>query len=176
MSGAGTLRRLAQRSTVAREAALEQCELCGAPIPPEHSHVLELATRDVKCACRPCGLLFDRAEQRRLIPADVRRVDAVDLGVPVEMAFVVRVDGTPKAFYPSPIGPTESLLNVELPVELADDVEALLVRGGAAWVVGVDVCFALVGLVRTHWRGLTGGADVRRELDRFFDELDRKAR
>ena len=161
--------RLAQRSA----SELERCDLCGAPIAPEHRHVLELATRDVKCACRPCGLLFERSEKMKLIPADVRRVEAVDLGVPVDMAFVVRVDGTPKAFYPSPVGPTESLLGVSLPFELADDVEALLVRGSDAWVVGVDVCFALVGLVRTHWRGLTGGADVRRELDAFFERLDR---
>ena len=62
------LMRLAQRSTVAREAALERCELCGTTIGPEHRHVLELATRDVKCACRPCGLLFERAERMRLIP------------------------------------------------------------------------------------------------------------
>jgi hypothetical protein len=167
------LMRLAQRTTVEREAALEHCELCGAPIAADHRHVLEVATRDVKCACRPCGLLFERADRIKLIPAGVRRVAPVDLGVPVEMAFVVRVEGTPKAFYPSPVGPTESLLNVAVDVELADDVEALLVRGDDAWVVGVDVCFALVGLVRTHWRGLTGGADVRRELDAFFERLDR---
>jgi hypothetical protein len=163
------LMRLAQRSP----AEVERCELCGTPIAADHRHVLELATRDVKCACRPCGLLFERSERMKLIPPGVRRVQAVDLGVPVEMAFVVRVDGVPKAFYPSPVGPTESLLSVEPPVELADDVEALLVRGPDAWIVGVDVCFALVGLVRTHWRGLTGGADVRRELDAFFERLDR---
>jgi len=168
--------KLAQRATVEREAALEHCELCGTPIPADHRHVLELATRDVKCACRPCGLLFERAEKLKLIPADVRRVDDVDLGLPVEIVFCVRIDGTPKAFYPSPVGPTESLLTVELPVELADDVEALLVNRGRAWIVGIDVCFALVGIVRTHWRGLTGGADVRRELDHFFEGLDRKAR
>ena len=170
------LMRLAQRSTVEREAALEHCELCGVPIGPEHRHVLELATRDVKCACRPCGLLFERAERMKLIPSDVRRVDAVDLGVPVEIVFCVRVGGSFKAFYPSPVGPTESLLSVAPAVELADDVEALLVNRERAWVVGIDVCFALVGLVRTHWRGLTGGAEVRRELERFFDALDRKAR
>ena len=168
--------RLAQRSTAAREAALERCELCGTTIGPEHRHVLELSTRDVKCACRPCGLLFERSDRMRLIPADVRRAEAVELAVPVDMAFVVRVDGEFKAFYPSPVGPTESLLDVEIGVELADDVEALLVRDQRAWIVGVDVCFALVGLVRTHWRGITGGADVRRELDAFFDALDRRAR
>jgi hypothetical protein len=171
-----TLMRLAQRATVEREAALEHCELCGASIPDDHRHVLELATRDVKCACRPCGLLFERSDRMKLIPADVRRVEEVDLGVPVEIAFCVRVDGTTKAFYPSPVGPTESLLTVDPGVELADDVEALLVNRGRAWVVGIDVCFALVGLVRSHWRGLTGGADVRRELEHFFDELDRRAR
>ena len=176
MSGPGTLRQLAQRSTVEREAERERCELCGAAIPASHSHVLELATRDVKCACRPCGLLFERADRMKLIPTDVRRVAGVDLGLPVEIVFCVRADGTPKAFYPSPVGPTESLLAVDPGVELADDVEALLVNRGRAWVVGIDVCFALVGLVRTHWRGLTGGADVRRELDHFFDKLDRKAR
>ena len=176
MSGAGTLRRLAQRSTAEREAALEQCELCGAPIPAEHSHVLELATRDVKCACRPCGLLFEHAERLRLIPDAVRRVEPVDLGVPVEIAFCVLVDGTPRAFYPGPAGPTESLLDVAPPVALAGDVEALLIGRGRAWVVGVDVCYALVGLIRTHWRGLTGGAEVRRALDAFFADLDRRSR
>ncbi|WP_028062028.1 DUF5947 family protein [Solirubrobacter soli] len=162
------LMRLAQRST----ADVERCDLCGNPIAADHRHVLELATRDVKCACRPCRLLFERSDRMKLIPADVRRVETVDLGVPVDMAFVVRVDGVPKAFYPSPVGPTESLLGIDLEVELADDVEALLVRGSDAWIVGVDVCFALVGLVRTHWRGLTGGADVRRELDAFFERLE----
>ena len=65
--------RLAQRSTVEREAALERCELCGVPIAAEHRHVLELATRDVKCACRPCGLLFERADRMKLIGTDVWR-------------------------------------------------------------------------------------------------------
>ena len=126
--------RLAQRSTVEREAALEHCELCGTPIPAEHRHVLELATRDVKCACRPCGLLFERAEKheadpdRRLPRRRGRRCDWEALRLPVDIAFFFRTDGAMKAFYPSPMGPTESLLAVELRVELADDVEALLVN------------------------------------------------
>jgi hypothetical protein len=182
--------RLAQRSTVEREAALERCELCGAPIGAEHRHVLELATRDVKCACRPCGLLFERAERLKLIPTDVYRLDdsAVDdrlweeLRLPVDIAFFFRTGGTVKAYYPSPMGPTESLLTVELPVaeQLAEDVEALLVnrvRGARRqWIVPIDVCYALVGLIRTRWRGFTGGADVWRALDAFYDGLDRRSR
>ena len=44
------------------------------------------------------------------------------------------------------------------------------------WIVPIDVCYALVGLIRTHWRGFTGGAEVWRELDKFFDGLDRRSR
>ena len=102
------------------------------------------------------------------------------LRLPVDIAFFFRAGGATKAYYPSPMGPTESLLPVELDVALDDDVEALLVnrvRGAQRqWIVPIDVCYALVGLVRTHWRGFTGGADVWRELDAFFDGLDRRAR
>jgi hypothetical protein len=180
--------RLAQRSTAEREAALEQCEFCGAPIGPDHRHVLELTTRDVKCACRPCSILFERTDKLRLIPTDVYRLaepaldDAAweELRLPVDIAFFFRAGGELKAFYPSPMGPTESLLRVDIGVELDDDVEALLVnrvRGARRqWIVPIDVCYALVGLIRTHWRGFTGGAEVWRELDKFYDGLDRRSR
>ena len=185
MSGAGTLKRLAQRSAVQREAALDQCELCGAGIPASHSHVLELATRDVKCACRPCGLLFERSSRMRLIPTDVYDATDVDvpwehLRLPVDIAFFFTVAGEWKAYYPSPMGPTECLLPVALDIDLEDDVQALLadrVRGAhRQWIVGIDVCYELVGLIRMHWRGFTGGTEVWRELDKFWDGLDRRRR
>ena len=100
----------------------------------------------------------------------------MDLGVPVDMAFVVRVDRTFEGLLSQPGRADRVAAGVEPPVELADDVEALLVRDDRAWIVGIDVCFALVGLVRTHWRGITGGVEVRRELDAFFEGLDRTAR
>ncbi len=177
--------RLAQRSTIEREAVLARCELCGAPISADHRHVLELATRDVKCSCRPCGLLFERAEKLKLIPTDVHRLDDVELAweelrLPVDIAFFFRTGGTMKAYYPSPMGPTESLLGAEVDIALEDDVEALLVnrvRGERRqWIVPIDVCYALVGLIRTHWHGFTGGADVWRELNAFWDGLDARAR
>jgi hypothetical protein len=191
MSGASSgLMRLAQRSTVEREAALEHCELCGVPIAAEHRHVLELATRDVKCACRPCGLLFERADRLKLIGTDVHRLHETtvddqlweELRLPVDIAFFFRTGGVTKAYYPSPMGPTESLLMVDIPVmdQLSEDVEALLVnrvRGARRqWIVPIDVCYELVGLIRTRWRGLTGGADVWRELERFYEGLDRRSR
>ncbi len=177
--------KLAQRSTVEREAALEHCELCGTAIPAEHSHVLELQTRDVRCACRPCGLLFERAEKRKLIPTDVYGAEDVavpweELALPVDIAFFFVTAGEWKAYYPSPMGPTECLLPVSLELALDDDVQALLVnrvRGAQRqWIVPIDVCYALVGLIRMHWRGFTGGADVWRELDKFWDGLDRRRR
>jgi hypothetical protein len=182
--------RLAQRSTVEREAALEHCELCGVPIAAEHRHVLELATRDVKCACRPCGLLFERADRLKLIGTDVYRLHEAavddqlweDLRLPVDIAFFFRTGGVTKAYYPSPMGPTESLLTVDIPVmeQLTEDVEALLVnrvRGARRqWIVPIDVCYELVGLIRTRWHGFTGGADVWRELERFYEGLDRRSR
>jgi hypothetical protein len=88
------------------------------------------------------------------------------------------------------MGATESLLELEAWQQLEDDnpvlasmeldVEALLVmraRGARRqWLVPMDDCFTLVGLIRSHWRGLTGGREVWDEISRFFDELDRRSR
>ena len=76
--------------------------------------------------------------------------------------------------YPSPAGPTESLLSLDAWSQLAEtnqvlaelepDVEALLVNrtNGAReyYRVSIDRCYALVGLIRTRWRGLSGGTEV----------------
>ena len=57
--------------------------------------------------------------------------------------------------------------------QLEPDVEALLVnraRGAREhWLVPIDDCYGLVGLIRTRWRGLTGGKEVWEEIGRFFD-------
>jgi hypothetical protein len=93
--------------------------------------------------------------------------------------------GRVMAFYPSPAGPTESLLELDTWDEieranpaLADvepDVEALLVnraRGARDYfVVPIDDCYRLVALIRTHWRGFTGGSEVWDEIAGFFGEL-----
>ena len=52
------------------------------------------------------------------------------------------------------------------------DVEALLVnRVGESrdyLIAPIDVCFELAGLIRMHWRGLSGGDEVWRKIDEFF--------
>ncbi len=59
--------------------------------------------------------------------------------------------------------------------DLEPDVEALLVnRVGETrdyYRVGIDECYKLVGLIRTHWRGLSGGTAVWEEIGRFFAGL-----
>jgi hypothetical protein len=187
MSGATGLMRLARPAPA---AVSEHCDLCGAAIGADHRHVLDIEAREVRCACRPCSILFDRGDGRlRLIPdrrvrLDLELSDALweELRLPVDVAFFV--DG--QAFYPSPMGATESLLRLDAWRELVDAnpilrtlepaVEALLVnrvRGARqAWIVPIDECFALVGLIRTHWRGFTGGSEVWKELARFYERLD----
>ena len=199
----GALARLARQTATGREAAAEHCELCGCEIGPGHRHLLEVTTRELACACRPCALLFDRGEvatryravpERRLRIDDLELTDVMweELRLPVDIAFVLRTEGElpVQAFYPGPMGATESLLRLEAweqlvaanPVlaTLEPEVEALLVdRAHGArrhWLVPIDECFALVGLIRTRWRGLTGGTEVWQELDRFFAALDERSR
>jgi len=42
--------------------------------------------------------------------------------------------------------------------------------------VPIDECYGLVGLIRTQWRGLTGGKEVWAEIARFLEALDRRSR
>ena len=186
------------------EAAQEHCDLCGEPIPPEHRHLLNIHTREMMCACRPCSILFDSEAasegKYRLVPdrhlflEDFEMGDAQweSLRVPVDMAFFFYSTPAERvvAFYPSPMGPTESLLRLSAWEELEKgnpvlkgmnrDVEALLVnrvRGTKEhFLVPIDECYSLVGLIRMHWRGLTGGREVWEELRRFFEELRERSK
>jgi hypothetical protein len=110
------------------------------------------------------------------------------LAVPIGMAFFFRNgDGKISAIYPGPAGPVESLLSLYSWNEISArssainameaDVEAVLVNrpAGEYYLAPVDECYRLVGLIRTHWRGLSGGADVWREIHSFFGELRAKA-
>ncbi len=113
--------------------------------------------------------------------------------IPINLAFFSTNSehSTATALYPSPAGAVESQLPLtawdeivaDNPVleTLETDVEALLVnrlaraRGGEGeaehYLVPIDQCFKLVGLIRTHWRGLSGGTEVWDEIDGFFRHL-----
>jgi len=199
-----SLRRFAQEESEkaakeAAEATQEHCDMCSEPIPPEHRHLLEISTREMMCVCRPCSILFDRKAasegryrlipDRRLFLEDFEMSDAQweSLRIPVDMAFFFYSTPAERvvAYYPSPMGPTESLLKLSAWEELERcnpvlggmerDVEALLVnrvRGARDhFLVPMDECYSLVGLLRMHWRGLSGGREVWEEIGRFFEEL-----
>lgn len=200
------LARLARQAAIERDEVLEQCELCGEPIPPEHRHLLDVSSQELLCACQACRLLFERpaagagGAHYRLVPDRRLRLDDFEmdetawarLRIPVEMAFFFQSSqaGRVQAYYPGPMGATESLLELGAWEELErdnpllgtleSDVEALLVnraRGARQYfLVPIEDCYSLAGLIRTRWRGLSGGEEVWKEIEGFFGDLGRKAR
>ncbi len=185
------LRRLAQR-----RSETEQCDFCSLPLRAAHRHLLEVATRKVVCVCDACALAFVNAKGRwKIIPRDTRPLpefqmtdmDWAALGLPVQLAFMFHSTpvNKPVAIYPSPGGPTESLLsltNWETIVtanpclaRMEPDVEALLVNRlqppHQYYLAPLDVCYQLSGLIRLHWRGFSGGEKVWSEVRSFFERL-----
>ncbi len=196
------LRDFAKRTEAVDKPSRDVCELCSQPIGVAHRHLLETARREIVCACEPCALRFQSVVDGRykLIPRDPRRLREFtmsnaqwdQLAVPIDLAFFVRNarDDGVKALYPSPAGMTESLLpldewssllaeNEEL-ATLEPDVEALLVNRleeeAECFVAPIDLCYELTGLIRKHWRGLSGGQEVREAMDAFFKRLRARAR
>jgi hypothetical protein len=109
------------------------------------------------------------------------------LALPIQLAFFFYSSAAKKmvAMYPSPAGATESLLSLtgwqELVAvnpflaRLEPDVEALLVKRWTAapeyFLAPIDRCFELVGAIRLHWRGFSGGDKAWREIEAFFARL-----
>jgi hypothetical protein len=190
----GTLRRLMRPAAAA--PATERCELCGVELPPFHRHMLDAQTKRLLCACRVCGEIEGRTTEARYRPVPSRYLrlpsrpvldaDWSALSIPVDLAFFLFSSGAGRVigFYPGPAGLTESHLQFETwPLldapsqidRIAPDTEALLVRRTAGalacFIVPIDACYDLAGRIRSHWTGLNGGDEVRREIDRFFAAL-----
>jgi hypothetical protein len=175
---------------------VERCELCAEEIPANHGHLVEIATRRFLCSCESCAQSLGAGDKFRLVAPKTELLydfhltdsewDAMRLPTDIVFFFLSAKDKRPVAIYPSPAGGLESALSLEAWSQLvvanptlADmnpDVEALLVNRteGAReyYRVSIDRCYALIGLIRTRWSGLSGGADVWDEIRRFFTSLN----
>lgn len=193
------------RQFVRRKPSGEFCELCSQELVPEHAHLLEIVSRRLTCSCDACALLFSnqnnpkykRVPRRIQMLSNFQMSDAEwdGLMIPINMAFFFKnsMQSSITALYPSPAGATESLLTLEtwqdivrenpVLIEMEFDVEALLVNrlargeGGVAeyYLLPIDQCYALVGIIRSHWRGLSGGTEVWQEIAHFFERLRARA-
>ncbi|GAA1654901.1 DUF5947 family protein [Catellatospora bangladeshensis] len=129
-------------------AAPERCELCAAPIPAAHDHLVDVTGRSLPCACQACYLLFvptagdgagagardgsgrrgARGRRYAAVPREyvalpgfaLSEADWAALDVPVRLVFVFvnSVLGHPVALYPSPAGAAESQLPPRVWAEL----------------------------------------------------------
>jgi len=184
-----------------RPPPTERCELCAAPLAENHQHLLEPATHQIACACDACAILFSTVQngKYRRVPRRIEHLQNFQmsderwagLGVPIALAFFVHDSSAEQmlTIYPSPAGGTHAALpaeawdelSVDNPVlkHLESDVEALLVNrmGGSRdyFRVPIDECYKLIGIIRTQWRGLSGGVDLWKQVAEFFEQLKKRS-
>jgi hypothetical protein len=201
----GVLRQFT-RARTSGSRATEFCELCSGGLGHDHPHLVEIASRQILCACDACALLFDGLEKSKYkrvsrSPQFLTNFEMTDgqwesLLIPINMAFLFHssLENRMIALYPSPAGAVESLLPLDAWTDIASnnpvlhplrsDIEALLVnRVGHAhgltraeyYIAPIDECYKLVGLIRTNWKGFSGGTEVWTEIGRFFAELKSKS-
>jgi hypothetical protein len=114
-----------------------------------------------------------------------------ELMIPVNMVYIFQntMANRVMAFYPSPAGAMESLLDLENweslisnnPIldDLEPDVEALLINRvkdtREHYIVPIDACYQLVGLIRVTWKGLSGGEEAWKAIAEFFADIGAKS-
>jgi len=153
-----------------RGAEGDRCDLCAEPLASDHEHLFAPRERALACVCAGCALIqiarYRRVPKRFTPVAIDSRALLAMLGVPVGVAAIlVHEDGRKVVTYPGPAGLVEAALDEELAdmPPLEPEVEALVcssLAGGGAWIAGIDIVFELIGELRRHWRGLTGGAEA----------------
>jgi hypothetical protein len=195
------LRRIARSDSTngGTPGAAEACDLCGKDLDPDHRHLLHLVDRRILCACESCIAL--RGGDPELRPSGTRTVwlDDFELpdeiwasfGVPIGLAFFIdsSVTGGVVALYPSPVGATESELEIgtwnqlrglnPILMGLEIDAEALVVNRMADppqyAIAPIDECYRLVGMIKLNWEGISGGSGVERAIGEFFGQLQERA-
>jgi hypothetical protein len=138
------------RSRSSASRTVEHCELCSVGLHHDHPHLVELATRQILCACDACALLFDGTAMSRYkrVSRDSQFLPNFELTdgqwetlmIPINMAFFFcsSLENRIVAIYPSPAGAVESLLPLDAWADIAEnnpvlhtlkpEIEALLVN------------------------------------------------
>jgi hypothetical protein len=201
VSAFGVLQRFVRRTTPAEHCDLCGAALAAEHEHLLEPAIRRLICACQACAI----LFGEQSGQRyKRVPSRIRSLPGFQLTdaqwdglmVPINMAFFFASSASGKmiAMYPSPAGATESLLPLETWDQIAAenpalqsmeaDVEGLLVnrlgpgRGFPAnqhFLLPIDQCFKLVGLVRTNWRGLSGGEELWQALGQYFATLTERA-
>ncbi len=198
------MRTLAQSGATRRAggppaSTVERCDICHAPLPDDHRHMLHLVERRIVCACEACWALYSGEAEYR--PTGMRTVWLDEFQcpeeiwaafqIPIGLAFFMRntVTESVVAFYPSPAGATESELTLEAwdalvalnPTleQLESDAEALVVNRitepAQYAIIPIDQCYALVGLIKSRWEGISGGDAVEQAVPEFFAAIRSRA-
>lgn len=181
---------------------IEVCDFCGVQLAEEHEHMLHLPDRSISCACNTCMLTMPKeGVLKPITPRRYVRLESFTMPdelweafqIPVGLAFFYWSSSENKivGFYPSPMAAVQVLLPIQevwLELEsinpslkeLRSDIEALLVnrmRGTnhAYYLVPIDECYKLVGIMRTTWKGITGGKEAEAAIIRFFEGLRKKS-
>jgi Family of unknown function (DUF5947) len=189
----------APRPAPAPAASAATCELCPIGIGEDHRHLLHLVERRIVCVCETCWSMrsgdpeFRPPGSRTLWLEDFVMADEIwsAFQIPIGLAFLLRssVSGGVVALYPSPLGATESELELTAwdalceanPIleQLEPDAEALIVnRTGDEHqyaIVPVDQCYRMVGLIKSSWEGITGGRGVEEAVGEFFERVRARA-
>ncbi len=181
------------------ESAIERCDACRVDIEPTHRHLLDTEQRRILCACESCFIRLSGEARYRPTGQRVVWLDDFKLSgelwarfaIPVNLAFFFysSVAEGIIALYPSPLGATESELDLSAWEELQGanphlqrlepDAEALLINRETNprqhVIVPIDRCYELVGLLKTKWEGISGGVDAQRSVTEFFERLRAEA-
>jgi hypothetical protein len=196
-SAFGVLRQFARRPRAAERCELCSAELASQHphlLDPKLRNVVCSCDACSLLFSGQAGARFKRIPRLVRLLANFNMTDGQwdSLMIPINMAFFFHSSPEARvvAMYPSPGGATESLLSLEAWNEIAEanpelehmdsDVEALLVNrighargfaGAEYYLLPIDQCFRLVGLIRSHWRGFSGGAEVWQQIAAFFESL-----
>ncbi len=176
-------------------AAGPHCELCPLSLADDHKHLLDLEERRIICVCPTCWSI--RSGDARYRPTGSRTLwlepfELTDelwaaFQIPIGLAFFLRSSSTGAivGLYPSPAGATECELDLVAwqqlvsanPVleDLDPDAEALIVNRMATphvhAIAPLDDCYRLVGIIKSTWEGINGGAAMEAAVQSYFDDL-----